>query len=195
MTVKNARKFVKIQHETAILDEVVDAMNRVYGFCYKVIERPDPPDAIISNGTTTSWIELVDVFRTGDEAREQFSFVTPGEIPHLRREKIIENSDGRIINGILTACYSKATYSSYKPVSERYGPGILIVSEQDPLFTEKALVELRSELDESFGLYSFLKDKHLSGECYMNTIILRYRPNGATRHSLVRLYPFWERIC
>lgn len=71
-------------HQNAVIDEFVEWLNLNKNTKFKVLERPDPPDAIIYNGKTTTWVEHCDLYRSHDEARSELSFATPGEnhIPH-----------------------------------------------------------------------------------------------------------------
>ena len=75
---------IRQAHEEAVVDEFVHWLNQTTGSNWTVSERPDPPDAIITDGDTTSWVEHADLYRNGEEARSEMSFVTPDKahIPH-----------------------------------------------------------------------------------------------------------------
>ena len=45
-------------HEDAVLRDALTEHNRIHGFALAVVSRPDPPDAVLSDGTTTTWMEL-----------------------------------------------------------------------------------------------------------------------------------------
>jgi hypothetical protein len=70
-------------HESAIIGDFIAWLNAAHGSTWAVSERPDPPDAIITDGNMTSWIEHADLYRSREEARSETSFVTPNKSTYL----------------------------------------------------------------------------------------------------------------
>lgn len=148
---RRPRDVVKDLHENASIQEALDILNLGQIKEFKIIERPDPPDAIISDGETHSWIEHVDAFRSDEEAEELLSTVTPGEIPYQRSEQLVCSPDHRIANSIKCKLWKKLKKTSYETYFKKYGKGILIISDQDFLFSETSIVHLEEEINKIYS--------------------------------------------
>lgn len=61
---------IKKRHELAVMRAALAEHNRLYGLALVIVDQPDPPDAILSDGTTTTWLEHTDAFFWGDRARD-----------------------------------------------------------------------------------------------------------------------------
>lgn len=61
-------------HEDAVLRDALAEHNRLHGLALAVVSRPDPPDAILSDGVTTTWMELTDAFFSQAWARDLSSY-------------------------------------------------------------------------------------------------------------------------
>jgi hypothetical protein len=135
-------RVLKQQHETAVVDDFVAWLSDKSGANWTVLERPDTPDAVISNGVETSWVEHTDLYRTWEEARSETSFITPDKkhIPHA--ENPIFDPDRRIAIALMNLLQSKLSNDSYRQAYEVYGPGFLVISERDPLFNKDSIAEI-----------------------------------------------------
>jgi len=80
----SARKSIKNGHENYVATQFLGWYNKRYRGNYIIIAKPDPPDAIATSNRKTIWIEHGDIYRSWDEAREEYSAVVPGEkfFPH-----------------------------------------------------------------------------------------------------------------
>lgn len=130
----HSRKVTQDNHELAVLNEFINWLNSQSHEEFKIIERPDPPDAIIKGNSSTEWLEHTDAYRSPEEAQEERSLVTLGEKTFHRKEHPIVSPDERITAAVVNNLHSKFQKSSYKAAYEKYGQGSLIVSERDPLF-------------------------------------------------------------
>ena len=74
------RKRIKDASEGARGDRFLEWLARDVGAKFTVIGRPEPPDILFTDARSTSWLELAEIFRSPEEAREQYSRVTPGEL-------------------------------------------------------------------------------------------------------------------
>jgi len=150
-------------HQNAVIDQFVEWLNLDKNTNFKVLERPDPPDAIIFNGKTTTWVEHCDLYRSSDEARSELSFVTPGEkhIPHS--ENPISDPDNRIAQQLVKRIKDKLTKSSYADSFCKYGRGYLVISERDPLFDNDSLKAIDMVIESS----TFNEDKKYIKEVYL----------------------------
>jgi hypothetical protein len=56
------RRPVQQEHERAYVDHFITWFNRAYRTNFKVIDEPNPPEAIIRSSRTTRWIEVSTAF-------------------------------------------------------------------------------------------------------------------------------------
>ena len=103
------------------------------------MDEPDPPDAIIKSGDASRWLEVTDVFYTGQYARDLYSFATPGErhVPMGSGFHVSMNEQ------FATRFENKLLKKSYLPFSERLGLGILIIGMQSPWFDANTMEWMR----------------------------------------------------
>lgn len=182
---RRPRDFVKDLHENASIQEALDILNLGQVKQFKIIERPDPPDAIIFNGETYSWIEHVDAFRSDEEARELLSSVTPGETPYQRNEQLIYSPDTRIVESIKCKLLNKLKKTSYEPYFKKYGKGILIISEQDCLFSETSVEHLAEEIDRMYSLLAI----DAVNQGYFKKAYIKFRLSSWVKNGLMSIYP------
>ena len=140
------RKEIQDNHELAVLNEFIYWLNAQSDEKFKIIERPDPPDAIIKGNGRIEWLEHTDAYRSPEEAQEERSHVTLGENSFHRKEHPIVSPDERIVAAVVSNLHSKLQKNSYEAVYEKYGQGTLIVSERDPLFDSHALNNIKMVL-------------------------------------------------
>jgi len=131
-----ARKEIKEGHETAVITAFVKCLR------FQIISRPNPPDAVLKSGDNLTWVEHADIYRSADEAHEEYSHVTPGETPFIHREHPILEPDQRTAQQVLVTLQDKLNKDSYAEAFNKYGKGILVLSERDPLFSESTLEEI-----------------------------------------------------
>jgi hypothetical protein len=138
----NEYRELKRRHESAAVDSFVDWLNRTSGAHWQVTDRPNPPDAIIADGSSVSWVEHADLYRGAEEARSEMSFITPGKthIPHS--ESPIYDPDRRTAMALVTLLQDKLSNRSYRSAYEQYGRGILLISERDPLIDNQTIAEI-----------------------------------------------------
>jgi len=141
-----ARKQVKSAHEIAVIDAFVRWYSAATSKNFRIIDRPDPPDAIIQCGSTKRWIEHADVYRNSEEAREEYSYVTPGEKPFDHSEHPILEPDKRIAMACAEVLRKKLTKTSYREFYEEFVGGILLLTERDPSFSESTLECIKDEV-------------------------------------------------
>lgn len=176
------RHEVKKKYEDHAVDDALEMLNQYWINDFRVVERPDPPEAILKDGVGKfCWIEHVCAYRSKDEAHECWSYATPGEKPHVREEALIVDPDERIVHSIIANMKNKFGKSSYKGCVERFGPGKLLVSVFDPLFTEHTLELLKQRLQSEF----------FSDQVNFSEVYLRFRLSFWTRNGLVKIYPVW----
>jgi hypothetical protein len=130
----NKRRSVQEAHERFTVRTFLDELNRRYRARYKVIAEPNPPEAIISTGRTTRWIEVTTAFMSTAFAKDLYSYATPGEVHQPLGDGVHVGPDARFSENFVSVVKQKLEKSNYESIRDRYGPGYLVVSIQYPLF-------------------------------------------------------------
>ena len=164
------REVIKQSHEDAVIEQFLEWYNSKNQTQFEVIQKPEPPDAIAQYGDKTIWIEHADIYRSTEEAREERSAVTPGETPYNRQEHPIYEPGKRTAFAFVSTLRKKIRKDSYEKWFNIYGPGILILTERDPLFTQSTWDCITEKLESE----SFQTDKG-----YFETVYLGYRSMGS----------------
>lgn len=130
------REQIKKAHEDAVIGSFLTWFNSKYGTNFEIIDKPVAPDAIAQDGDKYVWIEHADIYRSAEEAREERSAVTPGEKAYKRQERSILSPDERTAIAFVSTLNKKLSKESYEKWHNKYGQGILILTERDPLFDQ-----------------------------------------------------------
>jgi hypothetical protein len=125
------RAETKSKHETAVLDAALAEHNRIHGLALAVVDRPDPPDAILSDGATTTWLEVTDAFFSVDWAKDLFSYAS-SEAHKPMAEGGYAEPDAQLASNFCDLLLQKSGKNSYASVISAYGPGILVVGLESP---------------------------------------------------------------
>lgn len=163
------REKIKQAHEDAVIDQFLEWYNLKHGTKFEVFEKPDPPDALAQHDGKFVWIEHADIYRSSEEAREERAAVTPGENPYERKEHPIYDPDKRTAFAFAATLRKKLSKNSYDIWFEQYGPGILVLTERDPLFDESTWDCISDKLKVEI----IQNDKG-----YFHTVYLGYRSMG-----------------
>src|SRR5258708_16690869 len=70
---------IQQRHERAVVSDFLRWFERRRKVAFRVVDEPNPPEAIIQSKRLTRWIEVVDAFWSEEWARDQYSYATPGE--------------------------------------------------------------------------------------------------------------------
>ncbi len=116
---------------------------------YKVAREPNPPEAIITTGKTTSWVEVVTAFWNEAYAKDQYSYATPDEKHVSIGEGTFVNMTPEFAKNFTRAVQGKLGKPSYLPFKELYGPGYLVVAIQFPFFRRDAFDWIQKEWQSS----------------------------------------------
>lgn len=73
------RRAVKEKHEQFLVDAFIAWWSSQMGEQFRVISRPQPPEAIVQSDQRTTWVEVTDAFYSGKWAQDLYSNATPGE--------------------------------------------------------------------------------------------------------------------
>lgn len=160
------RQQIQRNHELVVMKRFVEQLGSSEGVHYELVMRPDPPDGIFKSADKTIWLEVADVYRSADEAHEERSRVTSGESGFVHRESPIAEPDERLAIAMLDLIENKISKESYRSVFLKYGPGILICCERDPLFDESTVRRIDSRLKEKIPVLE-KADKGFFKEVYV----------------------------
>src|SRR5438093_12245690 len=75
------RKPIQKQQERGVVALFLQWLKRRDGSSWGVDSEPDPPEAVIRDGTRVRWVEVASVFPSDDYAHDAWSHATPGEEP------------------------------------------------------------------------------------------------------------------
>jgi hypothetical protein len=140
--VTNPRHAVKQAHERYQVGLLLKALNDRHRSRYIVISEPEPPEAIIRSNRTTRWVEVVTVYLNTDFARDLNSFATAGETHQCSSGKLIVGPDEQFSQNFVSVVRAKLEKKTYGEFRDRYGPGYLLVSIQNPLFGSDTLLTI-----------------------------------------------------
>lgn len=135
------RAAIQDAHELAVLEAALAEHNRLHGLFLEVVSRPDPPDAILSDGKTTTWLELTDAFFSAEWARDLNSHAASEEHMPMRSGPYMD-MDAQLAARFCDLVCKKAAKTSYKPFIAKYGPGILVVGLESPWLDDETLLEI-----------------------------------------------------
>ena len=139
------RRPIKKAHERFHVKNFLEWFNRVYRSDFRVIEEPEPPEAIIQSSRTIRWVEISTAFWNDSFARDEFSYATPGEKHQSIGPGPFINMDREFASNFVTVLRKKLEKKSYLPVMEKYGPGYLIIPIRNPFFNEETIRWMKNE--------------------------------------------------
>ena len=143
-TPKLSQAQIKLAHENAMLQHAIAEHNRVTGRNYAVIDRPEPPDAILEDGFERTWMEVTDAFHSAEWARHLNTYNSiKGHVSMARGPYI--GMDEQLAVHFCDLLEKKASKTSYHAALTKYGPGILAIGIQSPWIAPDSLDEIRDE--------------------------------------------------
>lgn len=146
----NARREVQAKHERFVVNDFLQKFNHRHHCDYRVIEEPNPPEAVIQCKRSTSWVEVTCAFWTDEWAKDKYSFATEGETHTPVREGGYANMTHIFANRFVDVVRKKLEKPTYVAARDLYGPGYLVVSIQNPFFDKSDLPHMQrawSKLD------------------------------------------------
>ena len=168
------RREINSKHESAVLDAAIDAHNKLTKTKFSVESRPDPPDAILIDGSHRTWIEHTDVFYPG-WAEDLTSFAATDKEHKPMQKGLHMDMDNIVANTFVDVVFKKINKASYKPLVEEFGAGILVVGIESPWFDNETIQAINNKWNEA-------------GTNELSTIFkwvyLGYRTNGENRAML-----------
>ena len=139
----NPRRFVQEAHERLVVKQFLSALNTRHRSSFLVTSEPNPPEAIIQSRQTVRWVEVVTAFWNEAEAKDLYSYATPGERHVPGNEGLLVNMTPQFSENFAAAVQKKLEKNTYVPFRDFYGPGYLAVSVQFPFFDRDTLPFMR----------------------------------------------------
>jgi hypothetical protein len=139
----NPRNLVKVAHERFVVNDFLSKFNRRHHCNYKVLSEPNPPEAIISTGKTTSWVEVTIASWSDEFLQDQFSYATQGETHRPIKGNVFSGMTEQFANRFADVVKKKFEKKTYIAARDKYGPGYLIVSIQNPFFSGRDLSHMQ----------------------------------------------------
>jgi len=194
----NGRRQIQTGHEDAIIAEFINWTELNGHPRYELVARPDPPDVLLRSSSRYMWVELTDVYRSGEEAHEERALVTPSEQHFHHSEHPILSPDARTAEALVRVIKVKISMDSYLAAFEQYGPGVLICCERDPLFdgdTLQRIVETLHDtvneldaVDRGFFKEVYLYERSGNGRPATFHRLLAFTSKERIRHLAYELY-------
>lgn len=133
----NRRRRVQIAHERFVVNDFLNKFNHWHHSDFKVIEEPNPPEAIIqSSRGTRRRLEVTDAFWSDAFAKDLFSYATDGEIHAPSPEGVFVSPSEEFASRFVDVVRKKLEKGTYQGPKQASGLGYLIVSIHYPLFNK-----------------------------------------------------------
>lgn len=132
------RRDLKIVHEEAVLHQFGVHLERC-GINLQILDRPEPPEALVEFDGKKTWIEITDAFL---DERHAISLTTGAsdDVGHITDAgRLVVDPDetfSRVLYSVIEAKYDKP---SMRRIVEGHGSGILLVGIFTPFTTAEAV--------------------------------------------------------
>lgn len=128
-------------HEESVLNSFSEYY-RSLGRNIKVVDRPDPPDAIVEIDNEICWIEITDAFQSSDWAQSITSYAADDKEHKPYQRRIICEPDEEACEKVREVIIKKVEKESLNKVAAKSGKGILLVGCYTPLTTPEEIIVL-----------------------------------------------------
>ena len=161
----NSRRHVQQLHERFNVNLFLEEFNSRYHVDFKVIEEPNPPEAIIQSKNTTRWVEVTTVYLDKEQAIDLHTYAVEGEKHKPRAQGSTVELDEQFAKQFVRVVKKKLAKPTYSPFFDEHGKGYLVVSVQYPMFDSKTLAiieriwDATEILDKGFFKSIYIVDK------------------------------------
>lgn len=177
----NTRREIKSKHEAAVINAAVCAHNATVGCAFRVESMPEPPDAVLVDGSNRVWLEHTDAFYPG-WAEDITSYAASDKVHRPMRKGPHRDMDNCLADVFADVVNAKINNNSYRPFIEKYGPGILVVGLESPWLDEETLQAIDRKWSEvgSPDLLSIFKWFYLGFRVDGKNIAIPWNPVGSS---------------
>lgn len=120
------RRDLKEVHEDAVLQDFSEYMGNLCG-SFNVLEKPDPPDAIVEINGDRTWLEITDAFLD----KKHVISLTTGASEDVRHvsdsRRLVINPNSTFSSVLQTVVEAKYDKESMRSIYQIQGAGILLV--------------------------------------------------------------------
>ncbi|MFW5432432.1 MAG: hypothetical protein ACKE5M_05390 [Methylophilaceae bacterium] len=145
----NQRRRVQELHERFNVRLFLKEFNARYHADFKVIEEPNPPEAIIQSKSSIRWVEVTTAYLSEEYAIDLNTYAVEGEKHKPRRQAVYVDSDEQFAEQFVRTVSKKLEKVTYEPFFREHGKGYLVVSIKDPLFGQSILGAIQKAWDET----------------------------------------------
>ncbi|MFB2755934.1 hypothetical protein ACE02G_20065 [Shewanella xiamenensis] len=154
------RRDVKDHHERSVLDSFA-CVTQADGKNFKVISRPDPPDAFVDIGEDRTWIEITDAFLSGDLARSITSY-SADDVAHRACGKTVVVNPVRVLEESLCCVIEKKLKNQQlDQIAKCNGMGILLVGLYSPFMDSDDISNLVKIASDCLAGNTLFKEAYL----------------------------------
>lgn len=171
-----SRRDLKMVHEEAVLRHFAAHLQN-NGASLEVLQRPEPPEAIVSLNGETTWIEITDAFLDQKHAIGLTSGAAD-DVHHIPDDgRLVVDPDATFSNVLQSVIEAKYDKESMRSIAAALGPGILLVGVFSPFTSAESVAN-----DEASAVAGLISRKPAK---LFNTI---YAYDGTGKRSFHVLY-------
>jgi len=135
------RSEIKDVHENSVLESFV-SHSAGLGKITEIIDKPEPPDALVTINGNKTWVEITDAFLSCDLAKSITTYVADDQthkpVPREKRKCIDPDKNfSDIFESVILKKFNKRSIGK---VYRQYGGGILLVGIINPFSDARELV-------------------------------------------------------
>jgi hypothetical protein len=132
------RRDLKSVHEEAVLRQFKAHLESA-GHHLDILDRPEPPEAIVDLDGERTWIEITDAFLDKDHAIGLTSYASD-DVAHIPDDgRTLVEPDATFSNALYAVIEAKHDKATMQKVAEAQGLGILLVGVFTPFTTAEAV--------------------------------------------------------
>ncbi|WP_417560278.1 hypothetical protein [Marinomonas sp.] len=135
---------IQSAHELSVLNSFGSYLSE-QGQLLIVVDRPDPPDAIVKINNESCWVEITDAFQSSDWARSLTSYVADDKAYQPYQSRLICEPDNEACEKVREVILKKYDKNSMNSLLNQYGQGVLLVGAYTPLTSLEEIIELAGE--------------------------------------------------
>jgi hypothetical protein len=136
---------IQSAHEQSVLDSFNSYLDE-QGISLVVLDRPDPPDAIVKIDDENCWIEITDAFQSADWAKSLTSYAADDKTHQPYQRRVICEPDSEACEKVKEVILKKYQKNSMNCLLNQYGQGILLVGAYTPLTSPEEIIQQAGEL-------------------------------------------------
>ena len=140
------RTEIKEAHENSVLNSFIKHCKQ-NDHVVKIIDKPEPPDAVVTINGNKSWIEITDAFFSKELAESITTHVADDKIhkPVPKEKRFCVEPDEQFSSALESVIIKKYDKGSIGKVYKQYGSGILLVGIINPFSDAKELINAEKQ--------------------------------------------------